>query len=323
MGRVPIRPADDRIPVVLGVDAEPDSRYPDPGDPEPWHGLEAMFAFMGRLRRRLVRATGEPAAFSWFLRMDRQIETVYGSAEWAARRYARQLELLREEGDEVGVHPHVVRLVDGDWLIDHGNPDATRDVVGTSIQAYRSAFGDECRIHRAGDRMLSSEWLAMLERGGVEVDLTVEPGEPGTDTLDHGVRWTGAIPDYSDAPREPYRSTAVPGGGGGVAMIPLTSARVPRSDRRRLAPGALPPGRPFRQLVAWHCDDPREFWEVAAERLEEMDRPYLAFAFRSDIQAHEPEWRRFRAVFGALRRHPLRRRLAFVTPTEAVVRLGV
>jgi hypothetical protein len=48
-----------------------------------------------------------------------------------------------------------------------------------------------------------------------------------------------------------------------------------------------------------------------------MARPYLAFVFRSDIPFHDPEWPTLRRVLGALRRHPLRRRIAFVTPHEA------
>ena len=62
---------------------------------------------------------------------------------------------------------------------------------------------------------------------------------------------------------------------------------------------------------------------MAAARLEEMSRPYLAFVFRSDIPFHDPEWRTLRRVFTALRRHPLRRRLAFVTPKEAAEAVAV
>jgi hypothetical protein len=165
--------------------------------------------------------------------------------------------------------------------------------------------------------------MRMLGALGVQVDMSVEPGEPGTDTLDRGARWTGSIPDYTHVPREAYRPAGhdllAPGDDPSATpvMLPVTATRVPRSDVRRSAPGALPPGSPDRPLLAWHCEDPREFWDMAAARLDDMRRPYLAFTFRSDIPLHEPEWRRFRRVLAALRRHPLRERIRFVTPGEA------
>jgi hypothetical protein len=311
-----------RFPVVLGVDVEPDPRYPDPSDPAPWRGFERVVPFMQRLRGQVTTWTGEPARFAWTLRMDPQIDTVYGSPDWVVRAYARELEALRSRGDRLGVHPHPLRW-DDSWIMDHGNPDWIRHTVETSFATFRSALGEPCILHRAGDRVLTPDWLRLVARLGAEVDLSIEPGEPGTDTVDRGARWTGSIPDYSFAPREAYRPA--PGrvlepGGDRLAtpvILPLTSTRVPRSDRRRAAPGALPPGPPHRPLVLWHCEEPRELWDVASARLDEMSRPYLAFMFRSDIPFHEPEWRRLRRVLAALRHHPIRRRIAFVTPDEA------
>ena len=316
----------DRVPLVLAIDVEPDERYPDPSDPRPWAGFERLVPALDSLRRKLTLVTGVRARFSWFLRMDPQIETVHGSAAFAAERYDDVLSHLRELGDDIGVHPHPQRWDGKSWLMDHGDDAWIEHSVRLSFAAYRDAFGEPCRLHRGGDRMMTSGWMRLLGELGVEVDMTPEPGEPGVDAVDRGARWTGSIPDYSDAPREAFVPS--PGdflssnGRGAPVVLPLTSTRVPRSDRRRSAPGALPPGRPHRTLQPWHCDDPHELWDLASSWLDEMERPYLAFAIRSDITSHEPEWRRFEAVFKRLASHPLRDRIAVTPALDAAVSLG-
>jgi hypothetical protein len=58
------------IPVVLGVDVEPDLRLTDPARPEPWHGCERLFPFMTELRGRIARRHGRPPQLCWLFRLD-------------------------------------------------------------------------------------------------------------------------------------------------------------------------------------------------------------------------------------------------------------
>ena len=318
----------DRVPLVLAIDVEPDERYPDPSDPRPWAGFERLVPALESLRRKLTRITSVPARFSWFLRMDPQIETVHGSAAFVAERYGRELARFRDEGDDIGVHPHPVRR-DGDgWLMDHGDDAWIEHTVRVSFAAYRDAFGEACRLHRGGDRLMTAGWMGLLRQLGTAVDMTIEPGQPGVDTVDRGAPWTGSIPDYSQAPREAFVPETAdflsPNGSrsGRPVVLPLTATRVPRSDRRRSTPDALPPGPPHRPLQPWHCNDPGELWDLADAWLDEMERPYLAFAIRSDIPCHGPQWRRFMAVFRRLASHPVRERIAAIPAIEAAASLG-
>src|SRR5262245_15611630 len=66
-------------PVLLCVDVEPEGRAIDPEAPVDWDGFEQVHEYLAGLRPRLAAATGHPAHFSWFLRMDPQIERVHGS----------------------------------------------------------------------------------------------------------------------------------------------------------------------------------------------------------------------------------------------------
>ncbi|MDQ4005291.1 MAG: hypothetical protein M3135_03195 [Actinomycetota bacterium] len=309
-----------RIPFVLGFDVEPDPRMPDPRDPQPWRGFEQLLRALRPLRRRFGRATGLPPRFSWFLRMDPQVQVAYGSATWSVDRYGRWFDRLRAAGDAFGVHPHAIRWDGGGWVIDHGDPAFVRTSVRRSLEAFAAAFGERPLMSRMGDRFLSVDAVRALDQGGIRIDMTAEPGEPGTDTLDRSTTWTGSITDYGQTPRELHLPS---GGSGRMIEMPVTSSTVPRSDRRRTAPGALPPGQPYRPLLPWHCDDAIEFWDMAEARLGEMERPYLALIARSDIPFHPPEWQRFRRVMRTFASHPIRRKIVLVTPREALDVLGV
>src|SRR6188768_995106 len=82
------------VPVMVTVDVEPDERTFPPDEPRPWSGFAQMTEKVGPLRERLAAITGTPVSFSWFLRMDPQVERAWGSATWAAEEYATQLESL-------------------------------------------------------------------------------------------------------------------------------------------------------------------------------------------------------------------------------------
>ena len=86
-------------PVVVCIDVEPDPRVFDRADPPPWLGFERCLERLPQLRRRLAAITGTPAAFTWALRMDPQVEQTWGSAEWVAEAYGEALEEVVAEGD--------------------------------------------------------------------------------------------------------------------------------------------------------------------------------------------------------------------------------
>src|SRR5262249_59394441 len=122
-------------------------------------------------------------------------------------RYRRLLDALRAAGDEIGVHAHAWRWDDdaGQWLADHGNPRWVDHCIRSSLRVYRDAFGRATRVFRFGDRFLSNRIIALLDREGVACDLTLEPGHRSVKTLRASDRTTGVVPDYSAAPRRPYR----------------------------------------------------------------------------------------------------------------------
>jgi hypothetical protein len=235
--------ADARIPVILCIDVEPDEHVYPLERPSPWHGFELITRRLPRLRRNLEEATGEAVRFSWDLRMDPQIDSAYGSPTWAVHRYRPVFDDLLEHGDVLGVHPHAWRWDPSArvWISDHADQSWVDRCVEMSFQAYGEAFGERPAFHRFGTRFMSTPTMNLVRELGGRIDLTVEPGETplGPGEFQGGVL-SGETPDFTNAPRVPYRPDPSdflrPGGEvEGLWAIPLSSGPHLLKQRRHLS----------------------------------------------------------------------------------------
>ena len=320
------------IPVVLTIDAEPDHPWPALDQRDPWLGFEAWLGYASELREHLERATGRPASFTLALRMDEQIARVYGEPTWAADNYGPQLSKVTAAGDELALHPHAWRWEEppGRWLQDHANDALVEEVIATSFEAYRSAFGSGCRVHRFGSRFISAAIVRQLKTLGVRVDTTVEPGARGMAALEKSVVSTGWLPDEAHAPRVPYRPSdddplrpAETGTNHGTElwMLPATAFDPAPwlPTWRRAARRVRFAGRPrHRPAELWAPVDAGRFWDLATVSATSLATPYLSLAMRSDcmIRPELSVW--VRDKLERLVDAPIAKRLAFVTTTEAI-----
>jgi hypothetical protein len=145
--------------------------------------------------------------------------------------------------------------------------------------------------------------LSPLATGGVEVDLTVEPGQRPQGPLG-GERGRGLSPEYRGVPTEPYRSSP--------RMFP---APDPASDANPLLiPLFSAPGRRGRRSPVAAETSPRHFVPRLAFELLRKPPSVLALAVRSDAAAVDSRWARLAHNLEHLARH---RRMRFVTATAA------
>jgi len=245
--------ASEPIPVVVGIDVEPDPRLTDPQRPEPWRGFERLYSFFMELRSQLASPSGTRPQFSWFFRLDPQVAGTYGDPAWPLKHYERQVAGLLAAGDEVGIHTHAYRWAPGGtWIVDEADPEWIDQCLGSSFQAFEAFFHRTCRVHKTGDRWLSNAAVATLEALGARVDLTLEPGvrSPLTSNEVH----TGSPIDCTHVSRRAYRPapndfrTPDPTGKRRVWMLPLSTCRVPwymqfpRRLYHRLRPACRAPG---------------------------------------------------------------------------------
>ena len=308
------------IPVVLSVDVEPDGPGHVPPPLGPWSGALATHAWLTEARDRMGRLTGRPANFTWALRMDPGVGEVFGTPTFAAAAHPGLLADVTARGDELGVHVHGWRVLDGEWMDDFGDEAWFAHCVDTALEAFAASVGRPCRISRMGNRFSSPAVVRQLAARGVAFDLTMEPARVGVaDGAWEHVR--GAIPDYRRTPRRPHRLAP------GLTEIPLmaTSKRLGRDLHAHLSRmrrhglrerldhplhlgGGDPPGDDFRSMVQ--------------RSLARQRRPYLAFAIRSDGILDPAQRGRLADHLDVLLTLPEASRLAFVTPGECVALLS-
>ncbi len=278
------------LPTVLCIDVEPEYRELKSAT-EGWLGLEETFRILRVFRNRWGDATGESPRFSWFIRMDPQIEQIYGSAGWAADHYRDLFDEATLAGDSIGLHVHAWRWEPAKerWIADHGNPDWIETSVASSLSAFKESFGRPARTFRFGDRWMDDRTVELLESGGVRFDLTVEPGHRAQPALRRAEFATGFLPDYSAVPQRPYQPSVSDFRSPGsperkrIAMIPLSTAPdalaagEPNDDAAQIAsrigvdaspqrsgrltadPNPIPvwrSGTTWMTRLTWDCDGP-------------------------------------------------------------------
>ena len=213
--------------------------------------------------------------------------------------------MLEREGDELGLHTHDWRWSEelGEWTMINEDPDWESHVVTSSIEAFRETLGTVPRAHRGGDHMLTPAMLEALAMGGIEIDLTVEPGLAPKGAARDSEHALGRSADYRLAPSAPYRASAesfpAPGPSGMSAplLLPLASAPTRRGGR---AP-----------LTLW--SEPRAFAARLALAMLRSPPPMLVFALRSDI-VFRTQWPSVLANLELLAGRP---GVRFVTASEA------
>jgi hypothetical protein len=194
----------EKIPILVCIDTEPNRRMVHPTRKSDWTGFEKTSEFFRDLRPKLQSATKAPVRFSWFLRMDPQVEHVYGCPDWVVQRYSRIIHQLQADGDEFGLHMHPWRWDQSKktWVADFADQDWVNHCIQLSYQTFEQKFGRPCTMFSLGDHWMNEASLDLLERLGTQFDVSTQPGLNRSHLVEPH---TGSFPDYRRVPRGPYR----------------------------------------------------------------------------------------------------------------------
>jgi hypothetical protein len=321
------------IPAFLSVDVEPDAFQIPRDDTQKWPGYGAIFEFSQRLREELVRQSGVKPNFGWYYRMDPQIEEVCGRADVAMTAFPDRTAVLQEEGDYFGVHAHPLRWSTEQrlWVHDFGDRKWLRECTIFSLDAFKACNGSPAKLYRAGAGFLNNDVVDVLDNHGVLLELSLEPVASwglSSKVVSTGVDCSPIVGEFTNcvtAPQTPYRPAREdfrrPGYGEArhILLIPLSTGLpfLPswRGKLKRLLYG---PPRPDSVSMLYPTSDwpsGRYFWDLVAQQLQSMQRPYLSLAIRTDA----PDSKRTATVcrlLAALSQHPLARQLRFVNPLQ-------
>ena len=220
-------------PIHFAIDLEPDERLPEAGAAT-FDNAGVALSSMARLRASLARATGAPANFGWYVRMDRHIAALFGSADAMTARYRRELELALEVGDEIGLHVHSAEQDNhGRWRVNYADENLIADTVAEAAENFHRFFGRPCLSARMGDMWTSEACMRQFARLGIRYDASIETGlrPQNLTALYPGTTSKGRRPSMVACPLKPYQPFAGEAGVGDMWVLPLSSH--PRRDFHR------------------------------------------------------------------------------------------
>jgi hypothetical protein len=170
-----------------------------------FRGLSEGVPWMLDVLRSYRDARGRPPRFTWFVRVDAQLEALLGSATHLLTTYQTLWRDRLSQGDELAWHPHLCRCRDGRWVQEAEGPMLRRAL----LQSYQAmtGWGVRPRTARIGEAYMHPVVFQVFEELGIEVDSTAMPGRRRRDAtrlIDWGP--TPAWPYYPS--RDDYR---VPG----------------------------------------------------------------------------------------------------------------
>jgi len=217
-------------------------------------------------------------------------------------------------------------------MADDANPQWVDHCIVSSCDAFERVLRHRAAAHRFGDGFLSEAIVGTLDRLGVRVDLTLEPGVNGRVTHRNEVH-TAVATDCGQAPRTPYRParddfrTASGTNARRISLLPLSTCQVPwylqvpRRLYHRVRPAAdgMNAAEPLRAVVAVHPGlRPYLFRRLIDRLLGSSATTHLALIVRSSDGTWPEQLQRIRSNMCALASHPLARRFRFVGPEAAV-----
>jgi hypothetical protein len=320
-------PSSASIPTVLRIDVEPDEFQPEVGQ-KPWRGFVSMTTLTEELRERLASRSGHTPHFTWFLRLDPDIERCFGRVDFVVHRHNDLFDRLVAHKDPLGIHVHSHRWDEKRSVAfsDHADYAWTTYCLRVAAEAFTHCFGEPVRRSSQGGYFLTETILDAAIAAGIKVDVTAEPGLAAkTADPSFGAYATAPSGDFRDCPRRPYYPSpnrlTVPSSSIAnsrpILIVPLTAYDYLTALQpwpRRFAKRLLGIRRQHFPLNPWkEWPSPKTYWDLVAQAADDQPACYFALAIRTDTPGsvtHE----RYRQLLEYLPNHPVAERLRFVDP---------
>ena len=301
---------------ILLIDVEPDERIM--GDCNTWSGTHSAMALLDGVRAELETRTRQPVAFNWIIRMDPQVEKIWGRADWTTHSLPGLLAAISHHGDHPGIHVHLWKWHEKrqQWYSEFNDVAWLELCLRLSVETFAKVFGHPPSMCRFGDRWLSDDVLRLEAALGIQYDLTLEPGLCDMPLFDDPLA-TAWLPDFRRAPRHPYRPQTgnflEPGGGAARPwMIPLSSTKPAFRPVRR-PPYLLKASYPANLALS-----PRVIGPLLDHELDRATHDPLVVVLRSG-DVGQPEFRaNIERNFARWLAHPGLAHCRFTGPQEAI-----
>jgi len=210
--------------IALTFDLDPDifDESVAPSDARTKISWRCIEEALPRIREQLGEIAAAPA--SWFVRVDNQIEALWGRAAWLLEEYGEAFQTAAGAGDEIAWHPHLYRREGAGWA-QETDPAALSEKMEAALTDMR-AFGWSPRCGRIGEAYGAPAIFETYERLGIGYDSTAMAGRRRVDAE--------RMIDWEPTPHAAFRPSRadhrVPGSPAyDVVELPMSMLRV-RAD---------------------------------------------------------------------------------------------
>lgn len=133
---------------------------------------------------------------TWFIRIDSQVEAIYGSALYAFEKHAEKINWLRENGHEIGWHHHAYRQNGTTW-----EQETDESAICTNLLIYGSlARSKNITAARMGWGQHTNASMEVIAALGFQCDSSAVPRPKYS--------WDKTVRDWSITGQEPYYPSA-------------------------------------------------------------------------------------------------------------------
>ena len=157
----------------LTIDLDPDGQNDVVRDRNTLN-FSSLELLMNELGKKRPEVSGEPLRFSWFVRIDRQIELKFGKADGLIRHYHDFWQQALSAGDELCWHPHLYRNLNGKYVLIDNEEDCLKELrdLWSMISSGRYSFS----TFRCGEARMTSAMFDLVESFGLLQESSAIPG---------------------------------------------------------------------------------------------------------------------------------------------------
>lgn len=165
---------------------------------------------------------------TWFIRIDSQVEAIYGSALYAFEQHAEKINWLQQHGHEIGWHHHAYRQTADGW-----EQETDETTISTNLLLYGSlARAQNIRTARMGWGQHTNNTLQVIASLGFETDSSAMPRPKYS--------WDNLQRDWSRTGQAPYFPAVQDYQVAGTPALPLLE--IPMSTVPLPLPADTEPG---------------------------------------------------------------------------------
>jgi len=301
------------IPILFNIHVEPDLRLIS-FEKQSWLGYEDLHSFLMKSRSIIEQSTGRPVYFNWLLRLDRQIEAVYGRADWAFKQYDSLVQEARLAGDAFGVHVHSWRPKSNGsartWVADFSDKNWIASCIELAHKSFINSLGVQPEFFSFGDHFMNLDTLKQLEKLGFRGDLSMHPGRPLIQRRVKDEETYGWLPGFLNTPRHAFKPSKDQFSKSGCDPMGLWEVPVSvgylknEIDPNIKEAHKLLVGMPFHQAK-----------EIIDQNLV-LPNPYLLAEMRSDVRLDLYNQKQFDETLSYLIEHPQASSMQFITVSK-------